>query len=355
MSRTASSEPSVEAGFDVPLKNSLALPARAYAALHVSEASGIARALELAVANAVPLLPLGAGSNVVLPAAVDAVVLQASDRDVRVLQTTDDTVHLRVGAAHDWHALVCWTLAQGYFGLENLALIPGNVGAAPVQNIGAYGRELDEFVEFVDGFHLDDGRRQSLTHAECAFSYRSSVFKEVLRDRFVITSVDFRLYRQPRPVTHYPALAERLSSGVYEAGPGGIYTAVIDLRRERLPDPERSPNVGSFFKNPIVGGGVADRLRSAYPLLPVHPQPDGQAKLSAAWLIDSCDLRGYRLGPAGVSTRHALVLENLGGAGQADVLALAAHIRDRIEDRYGVRLEVEPRVYNASGRIEAHW
>ncbi|MEL7045758.1 MAG: UDP-N-acetylmuramate dehydrogenase, partial [Pseudomonadota bacterium] len=337
------------------LRNTLALSARAYAMLNVSETSGVATALELSEANNKPLMPLGAGSNVVLPPRIDAVVLQASDHNVEVLRVTDDAVHLRVGAAHHWHALVCWTLARGYFGLENLALIPGNVGAAPVQNIGAYGRELDEFVECVRGFHLDEGRQQTLTRDECAFAYRSSVFKEELRDRFLITSVDLRLYRQPRPVTHYPALADRLRSGAYEANPGGICTAVIDLRRERLPDPELNPNVGSFFKNPMVAADFAERLRSENPSLPVHPQPGGRAKLSAAWLIDSCDLRGFRLGPAGVSQRHALVIENLGGAGQAHLLALAARIRERVEERYGVRLEVEPRVYNASGRLEADW
>ncbi len=351
----AGNEPAVEAVLDAPLVNTLALSASARAVLSVNEDDGIATALELADRISLPLLPLGAGSNVVLPRQLDAIVLYAANQGVQVLSTRGDVVHLRVGAGHDWHALVCWTLARGFYGLENLALIPGNVGAAPVQNIGAYGRELNEFVEAVHGFHLESGRQQTLSREECAFAYRNSVFKAELSDRFIITSVDFRLSLHATPVTHYPALAERLASGKYPDNPAGVCTAVIDLRRERLPDPQLNPNVGSFFKNPLVDAREAERLQADDPAMPIHPQPDGRAKLSAAWLIDNCDLRGHRLGPAVVSQRHALVIENLGGAGQADVLALAAEVRHQVAERFGVRLEVEPRVYGSDGRIETDW
>jgi UDP-N-acetylmuramate dehydrogenase len=262
---------------------------------------------------------------------------------------------VRVGAARNWHDFVLWSLDEGFCGLENLALIPGAVGAAPVQNIGAYGRELSEFVAGVHGFDLVSGKARTLSPAECAFAYRSSVFKTGLGDRFLITAVDFSLLSGGEPVTTYPSLADFLERGSWGRSPEAIGRAVVALRRERLPDPDQTPNAGSFFKNPIVTAAQADALRSEHPTLPVHTLGRTNAKLSAGWLIEAAGLRGFALGPVRCSPRHALVLENTGGATQGDVLALATRVRDEVLDRFGVQLEVEPRVYGSNGRLDTSW
>jgi UDP-N-acetylmuramate dehydrogenase len=309
-------------------------------------AENTAQVLDAAVfacAQNLPLLTIGEGSNVVLPAALDACVLQVVDRTVKVL--SEDARHsvLRIGAGKPWHELVLESLREQRFGLENLALIPGSVGAAPVQNIGAYGRELSEFVIGVHGVDLQQQQARHLSTTECGFAYRDSVFKQGLRDRFVITAVDLRLYRQPRTNISYPALRDRLPGPA--PTPQEICAAVIALRQERLPDPASHPNAGSFFKNPLVEATQADALAGRYPDLPRHHQSDGRSKLSAAWLIDHCGLRGTACGQVRVSERHALVLETRAGATQADVLALAERVIETVAEEFGVTLEPEPRIY----------
>jgi UDP-N-acetylmuramate dehydrogenase len=302
-----------------------------------------------------PLLPLGGCSNVVLPDVLEAVVLRAGDDSIQVIGDEAGKRVLRVGAARDWHAFVLWSVAEGYGGLENLALIPGSVGAAPVQNIGAYGRELQECVVAVHGHDLRSGEARSLSSEECRFAYRSSVFKEELGDRFLIRAVDFRLAVGGEPRTDYPSLSDWLARGAYGRSAQEVCRAVIDLRRERLPDPQTNPNAGSFFKNPIVTCALAEELLARHASLPVYRVDDERTKLSAGWLIEAAGLRGFALGPVRSSPRHALVLENTGGAGQDDVLALAARIREQVLDHFGVRLEVEPRVYSRAAVLEATW
>jgi UDP-N-acetylmuramate dehydrogenase len=328
-----------------PVANSLALPSTAECVVSARNASEVAAARQFAQERGLTLLPLGAGSNVVLPECLEAVVLRASAMAIEVLRETGDSVEFRAGAGHDWHALVATTLERGWFGFENLALIPGTVGAAPVQNIGAYGRELEEFVIAVHGVDLETGDECRLDARECGFSYRSSVFKNALRNRFFITAVDFRLCRRPRVEASYPRLREALQSGAYAATPEGVFAAVIDIRRARLPDPAAHPNVGSFFENPIVGAVQADALRALRSDAPIQDLGGDRFKLSAAWLIEASGMRGFCRGPAAVSEQHALVLENHGGAAQDDILALAAEVRAAVREHYGVALQVEPRVY----------
>jgi UDP-N-acetylmuramate dehydrogenase len=313
----------------------------------IAKAEDLTSAVALSQREGLPLLPLGGGSNVVLPASLEAVVLRAADTQLRVLRENGDRVLFRIGAALPWHGLVLETLRQGFFGLENLALIPGLVGAAPVQNIGAYGREFDAFVEAVHGFDLDREEARELTRTECAFAYRDSIFKGELKERFLITAVDLWLSRRAELSVDYPSLAEQVKSGAYASTPEGICRAVIDLRRRRLPDPAERPNAGSFFKNPVLHGDALVRFRSTVPEAPVHPVGEGSGKLSAAWLIDRCGLRGHSRGAAAVSARHALVLENTGGARQEDILALARHVRGKVRERFAVELEAEPRIFPA--------
>jgi UDP-N-acetylmuramate dehydrogenase len=263
-----------------------------------------------------------------------------------VLRVADDsqTVVLRVGAGRHWHALVSECLDAGLYGLENLALIPGSVGAAPVQNIGAYGAELEQFVVAVHGLEVETLRGRVLNKGECEFAYRQSVFKAALAGRFIITAVDLRLSRDPVVNTQYPALAERLARFPGPVTPRAVFDAVVALRRERLPDPARDPNAGSFFKNPLVPRTEALALQAANPGLPVFAADADRAKLSAAWMIDACGFRGAQRDGVAVSADHALVLVHRGG-GQSRLLALASEIAAAVKARFGCELEIEPVVY----------
>lgn len=324
------------------LPNTLALPCAADT-LCVSGIEQARDAVRLARALGRSLLPLGEGSNVVLPGALQGIALYVTDKSVHEVGRDNEFVTLRVGAGHAWHAFVCTTVAEGYVGLENLALIPGTVGAAPIQNIGAYGREVAAFIDAVHGVDLHSGDSRSLNAEQCEFSYRHSVFKGALRDRFLICAVDFRLSKHAALDTHYPALAAQLD-GQAPLSAQQVLDAVVALRRQRLPDPELEPNVGSFFKNPVVDATWLRNVDGGTQM-PQYPQPDGRIKLSAAWLIDHCGLKGLREGGACIASRHALVITNRGGATQRDVLTLAERVVHAVQQRYGLTLEMEPRVY----------
>ncbi|MFK7830413.1 MAG: UDP-N-acetylmuramate dehydrogenase [Congregibacter sp.] len=327
------------------LSNTLGLHSQAERVFEAHHDDEVIEAARWAVDHGLPLVPLGAGSNVVLPPKLNAAVIHCADTSVQVCERSSNDAVLRVGAGKNWHELVNETVESGYFGLENLALIPGNVGAAPVQNIGAYGSELSAFVEQVHGVDLDSMQTRVFTAQECAFSYRGSIFKHRFRDRFVITALTLRLPTEFEPLTAYPSLAAALEhlSGAPTAR--DVLDAVVAVRTERLPDPLYEPNAGSFFKNPVVGADLVERLRKIHPQIPAHRQSDGRCKLSAAWLIEHSGLRGHQRGGAAVSELHALVLVNRGAATQANVLDLAAHIAATVELRFGVELRVEPRIY----------
>lgn len=328
---------------DCRVANSLGLACRAAACLDVGDASALQAALAWCTQRGLRPLPLGAGSNVLLPERLPRAVLRSSDDSLRELACDRESVRLRVGAGRDWHRLVVDCLQREYFGLENLALIPGTVGAAPVQNIGAYGVELASFVEAVHGVDLDSGEARQLAPQDCAFAYRDSVFKGALRQRFMITAVDLRLLRQPRLCLDYPSLARRVEQGPLPPTPYSVFDAVVAIRRERLPDPRQLPNAGSFFTNPLVSAAQAAALRARYPELPAQPQGDGRCKLSAAWMIERCGLRGARRGGAGVAAQHALVLVNH-GATRAELLRLAEEVRAAVRARFGCDLGIEPQV-----------
>jgi UDP-N-acetylmuramate dehydrogenase len=257
-------------------------------------------------------------------------------------------VTLRVAAGEQWHQLVQWSLRHGLYGLENLALIPGTVGAAPIQNIGAYGVELAPLVQRVDCVAIDGARTQSLAATECRFGYRDSVFKHELQDQLVITHVTLDLSRRPDVHAAYPVLAQALAErGVDQPTPQAVFEAVVDIRRSKLPDPALVPNAGSFFKNPVLPVQQAQALAAIFPGLPQYPQPDGRVKLPAAWLIDYCGWKGYRAEGLGIHPEHALVIVNYGNNRGAQLLALAAAVARSVLDTFGVALEIEPRIYGA--------
>ncbi len=331
------------AGLSQAVSNTLGLPCSARAVFPVVVADDVRPAMDWSQQSGLPLTPLGEGSNVVLPPVLEAGVLRVTDTSTTVIKELGDAVTLRVGAGKAWHALVKETVYQGLYGLENLALIPGFVGAAPVQNIGAYGREFEEFVVAVHGVNLQTGAAEVLSAEDCAFSYRESVFKRDLRDRFLITAVDLTLARTPAVRADYPALRSRL--GTSTITPQAVFETVVAVRMERLPDPGETPNAGSFFKNPVLSEEQLRLLQAAESDVPVYPFADGQSKVSAAWLIERAGLRGYRHGAASMSETHALVLVTDGAALQRDVLELARHVQNTVQHRFAVMLEPEPRIY----------
>jgi UDP-N-acetylmuramate dehydrogenase len=257
-----------------------------------------------------------------------------------------DAWYVRAGAGEGWHGFVQWTLAQGWPGLENLSLIPGMVGAAPIQNIGAYGLEAGDRLHALDAFDMLTGERVRLDRAACRFGYRDSVFKREgwhLDGHFVITGVTFRLAKHWQPVTGYAELAGELAARRIAAPDARqVADAVIALRRRKLPDPALLPNVGSFFHNPVVDAETAQRLLAAHPNLARYPQPDGRIKLAAGWLIERAGWKGRDLGPVGMYGKQALVLVNRGGATGADVTALMDTVRHDVHEKFGVELTPEP-------------
>lgn len=326
--------------------NSLALSAHAAALVEAGSDEEVRQACRWAREREMALIPLGEGSNVVLAGELRALVLRQRTRGIRLLEDDGNSALLRVGAGENWHSLVQWTLQQGLFGLENLALIPGTVGAAPIQNIGAYGVELAPLVAAVHALRIDSGEALTLSRLECAFGYRDSIFKGELRDSVVITAVDLRLGRTPVLNTDYPALAAALARrDVAALTPQDVFETVVDIRRERLPDPAEEPNAGSFFKNPVIEAELAGALVDRFPDIPLFPQAGGRSKTSAAWLIDYCGWKGRRRGGVGVHPGHALVLVNYGSDSGAELLSLAAEIAGSVERSFGVLLEIEPRVY----------
>jgi len=331
---------------DASLKalNTFRVDARAAMLVDVHSADGLPALFAAIRLNALPWLALGEGSNLLWVDDMPGVVVRPMMRGVEILADDGTTVRVLAGAGENWHRLVEWTLAQGLCGLENLALIPGTVGAAPVQNIGAYGVELDRRIAAVTAFDTVDGVQVRLAPDDCGFAYRDSRFKRE-GNRWIITAVEFDLRRDGELVLDYAGLADELSTRG-EARPNAlaVLDAVCALRRRKLPDPAVIGNAGSFFKNPIVHDAQAGYIRDHHPTLPSWPTADGRAKLSAGWLIEQCGLKGYRVGDAGVSDRHALVLVNHGNASGRGILAVAHHVQAQVEARFGVALEPEPRV-----------
>lgn len=289
-----------------------------------------------------PHLLLGGGSNVVLTRDFDGIVLLVALAGKRLVREDDAAWYVEAAAGENWHAFVAWTLANGFPGLENLALIPGTVGAAPIQNIGAYGLEMAERFDSLRALELATGQTVELDAAQCRFGYRDSVFKREGRDRFAITSVTFRLPKQWTPRAGYADVARALEARAGEPTPQAIFDAVVAVRRAKLPDPATLGNAGSFFKNPVVDAAAFEALRRREPDIVSYPQPDGRIKLAAGWLIDRCGWKGRAVGAAAVHERQALVLVNRGGATGAQLLALAQAIQHDVHERFGIALEPEP-------------
>lgn len=289
-----------------------------------------------------PRMILGGGSNILFTKDFDGLMLKNEIKGMKVVDEDNDHVYVKAGAGENWHGFVQYCLAANMAGLENLSLIPGNVGASPMQNIGAYGVEIKDTFHSLEALHLEDRRVVTFTNNDCAFGYRESVFKKQYRNQFAILSVTYRLNKVPRFNTSYGAINEELERmGVKELSIQAISQAVINIRSSKLPDPAIIGNAGSFFKNPSVDTAQYERLKAAFPQIVAYPLADGHFKLAAGWLIEQCGWKGFREGDAGVHAKQALVLVNYGHAKGSEIYALSQRVVDSVKEKFDVELERE--------------
>jgi len=331
--------------------NTLALPAKAEFFCRIETMEDIQQALSFAEQRQLPVTVLGGGSNIVLAGDLAGLVVQVALLGISIEAQEDNTVLVTAGAGEVWHNFVRNMLAQQCYGLENLSLIPGLVGAAPVQNIGAYGVELSDCFVALDAIDIASGEVTHFTRQDCQFAYRHSIFKTHYRDAYLITAITLRLQREPAVESSYPALREALASySKTDLTPQLISETICQIRREKLPDPALEPNVGSFFKNPLLSSTQAETLAAQYADLVMYPQADGQVKIPAAWLIERAGWKGVTTGCCGVHKHHALVLTHSSNANGRDLLKLAEQIVADIRQRFNIELEMEPRVLGGNDR-----
>lgn len=323
--------------------NTMSIDGQAEYLIQIDSPEDIREALVFAKDKGCSVKVLGGGSNVILSDSITGVVLQYQGDSIEVVDEDDESVTLAVEAGLNWHSFVLNTLEKGWFGLENLSYIPGNVGACPVQNIGAYGVEVKDLITHVEGVFLDSGERFRLTNTECQFAYRESIFKQELNHKTLITHVTFRLLKQANVQVGYAPL-NQMAEEKGMPTPQQLSDWVIEVRKSKLPEPSELPNAGSFFKNPVVTNEFFEKLAVRFPNIPNYPAENG-VKLPAGWLIDQLGLKGYSFGRVMVHKQQALVLVNQGGDGQ-DVLDAAKQIKQKVQDEYGIYLEQEPRVFS---------
>lgn len=335
---------------DAPMRerNTFGIAAKARWLLEIDDFAALPVALAQQQWRDAPLLPLGAGSNLLFAGDHDGIALAFNARNVRIIRD-GDVATVRAEAGLPWHDFVLWSLEHGFCGLENLSLIPGSIGAAPIQNIGAYGVEIGEFIETIEAFDRQRGEFVRISRADCAFGYRDSMFKRDA-DRYIIVAVEFRLPRSRELKTGYAGIAEELAAlGVTAPNARDMSNAIINIRQRKLPDPKQVGNAGSFFKNPIVPLAQAEALQREHERIPVFGAgDDALRKVSAAWLIEQAGWKGFREGDAGVSADHALVLVNHGNATGVQLLDLARRIAASVHERFGLWIEPEPRIIGAT-------
>lgn len=330
-----------------PLKghNSFGLDVRASAFVQVRSLEDLVAAVDLAMGSYPKFAVLGGGSNVLFTGDFDGLVIQMGLRGVRIVRQDESSVWIGAAAGENWSELVRFCVERNWWGVENLSLIPGTVGGAPVQNVGAYGVELKDVLHCVQGLDLQNGSIRTLSRDECEFGYRTSVFKEKLCRKFVVTSLVLQLSKEPKARIQYEGLARELGPLKFERiSARDVAEAVCRLRRSKLPDPKEIGNAGSFFRNPEIPEADFEDLRSRHPGMPGFPAGSGRIRVPAGWLIEQCGWKGRRMGNAGVYEKHALVIVNLGGATGREILSLAHEVRASVLDRFGIRLEPEVRI-----------
>jgi len=329
--------------FSLDRLNSFKLTCQAAYYMAAKTNEDVFQGLEYAAKEELDVVPMGEGTNIILSPSLSAVCLHIQTKKIELLEEGQQVL-LRVSAGENWHRLVDYTLCQGYFGLENLALIPGNVGAAPMQNIGAYGCEVKDFIDSLDAVEIASGKVHNFRSAECGFSYRSSNFKTKWRDRYIILQVVFRLNKKADINSSYDSLkAELEQAKIANPQPRDIFNAVSKLRRSRLPT--HIGNVGSFFHNPTITSAHFAKLKKELPQLKAFALGDGKVRVAAGSLIEACGWKGHKDENVAVYHKHALCLINRGKASQKDVITLADKIIVDIKKRFGISLAIEPRIY----------
>ena len=307
-------------------------------------------ALVFAEQKQLNVLTLSGGSNMLLPERIEALVLHMDIQGIEWLEGNEQYQYLRVGGGQVWHDFVLWTTEQELYGLQNLALIPGLVGASPVQNIGAYGVEVGEFIHAVEVYDRKLKQFNSIAATDCQFAYRHSIFKDD-PTRYVITHVTFKLLKQANLKLNYGDLKAAVGDNLTAEN---LQQQVIQIRQSKLPDPKEFPNVGSFFKNPVVNQAVFDQIALHFPNLPHYPQANGQVKMAAGWLIDQAGWKGKQLGPVGMFHKQALVLVNYSDASLTDVRHTYGAVQQAVWDKFRIILEPEPVLFDCNGLIRSH-
>lgn len=325
------------------------LPAQAHKIVEYTTVEQLLTEWQQATQNQQPVLLLGQGSNVLFTEDFDGVVF--INKLLGFEHHEDADFHyLHVQGGQNWHELVKTALSMGVYGLENLALIPGVAGSAPIQNIGAYGVEFAQVCDFVEAVHLPTGERVRLSKAECRFGYRDSIFKHEYKDQYAITAVGLKLPKAWQPVLTYGSLTQFDPATVTAQQ---VFDEVCAVRSSKLPNPDEFGNAGSFFKNPVIDAATFAQIQTACPNIPNYPQADGLVKLAAGWLIDQCGLKGFQVGGAAVHTQQALVLINKENATGMDVVNLAKAVRQKVREKFGVELHPEVRFMGRTGEIDS--
>ena len=341
-SQNAVSQAKSSLDLDLRDRNTFGFDASAEVAYEITAAEQVPAVIRGVTEKNLPWRVLGGGSNVILPKVLPGATLLMNITSQEIVSSDENATLIAVGGGVNWHEFVAWTLDNHFPGLENLALIPGTVGAAPIQNIGAYGVEIGEYIDSVEAFDAKSHTFVTLAKDACQFAYRDSYFKQNPH-RFIVTKVVFKIPKKWQACIHYTDLAKQFTSNL-NPSPGEIFLAVCKIRTHKLPDPKVIGNAGSFFQNPIIPNEQYETLLHKYPGLVSYPDALGKRKLAAGWLIDQCGFKGQRMGNVGVYENQALVLVNHGGGTAQDILGLAKCIQDKVKKEFGVSLEIEPNI-----------
>lgn len=330
--------------FDASLKNlnTFGIEAKARALAEFSSVDYLKEILANDEINSLPRLILGGGSNMLLTQDFDGLVMKNNFKGIEYVGEDEEHYFVKAGAGENWHQFVLTTLKNNWAGLENLSLIPGNVGASPMQNIGAYGVEIKDRFDHLEAFNIETGEVETFDGAACAFGYRESVFKRKLKGKYIITSVTYRLLKNPDYQVKYGSISDELERlGIKDLSIQAISQAVINIRNTKLPNPAELGNAGSFFKNPVISAAKWEKIAAAHPEIPNYPAPGNEIKLAAGWLIEKAGWKGKRVGNCGMHAKQALVLVNYGGASGREIYDLSTAVKDSVEEQFGVELERE--------------
>lgn len=340
----------VKKNVDLSKFNTLALISQSSDYFAITNSTQIQHAVNYAKQQNLNIFVLSGGSNLLLPQSFQALTLHMQNLGKEILEDCPEHVVIKVEAGEVWHQFVCDSTSKGYYGLENLALIPGYVGAAPIQNIGAYGTEAGDFIENIWAYDLQTEQDVILHASDCKFSYRDSIFKQQA-GRYIIYAVSFKLLKTPQLQLKYADVAQRVGEN---PTPQKLLETIIDIRKNKLPQPEQYPNAGSFFKNPVITAQQFSQFIQQYPQAPHYPQANGDVKIAAGWLIDQAGWKGKKLGVVGMFEKQALVLVNYADASLEDVKETYRTIQEDIFRKFAISLEPEPVLLDAFGRVQAH-